>query len=132
MATVAPVARQERLAQWRSGVKHSVRRTTALLAGGAVGALAILAGLALLSYHPTDPSLNTAAAGPVRNWIGTPGAWIADLLLSLFGPAAALLLPLLALRRFRVARGAGAGRWGKALMLSVAGLVLLGAAASLL
>ncbi|HEY0413330.1 MAG TPA: DNA translocase FtsK 4TM domain-containing protein [Allosphingosinicella sp.] len=97
-----------------------------------MGAAALLAGLALASYHQTDPSLNTAAAGPVRNWIGVPGAWTADLLLSLFGPPTALLLPLLALRGFRVARGVGAGRWARALVLSVLGLVLIGAAASLL
>src|SRR4051812_41726111 len=131
MATIAPVARQERLAQWRSGVKQSVRRTTALLAGGAVGALAILAGLALLSYHPTDPALNTAAAGPVRNWIGMPGAIAADLLLSLFGPAAGLLLAPVLLTGLRIARGAGRGRWLKSLLLTMTGAILIGAAASL-
>jgi DNA segregation ATPase FtsK/SpoIIIE, S-DNA-T family len=91
----------------------------------------LLLALALISYHPTDPSLNTAAAGPVKNWIGAPGAWAADLLLSLFGPAAALLLPLLALRGLRVSRGVGAGRWARALLLTTLGIVLLGAAAGL-
>jgi len=131
MATVAQGARQERLAQWRSGVKHGMRRSGALLLGGSMGALALLLALALISYHPTDPSLNTAAAGPVRNWIGAPGAWAADLLLSLFGPAAALLLPLLALRGLRVSRGVGAGRWARALLLTSLGIVLIGAAAGL-
>jgi S-DNA-T family DNA segregation ATPase FtsK/SpoIIIE len=131
MATVAADARQERLAQWRSGVKHRVRRTAALLGGGAVGALALLAGLAMLSYHPTDPSLNTAAAGPVLNWIGAPGAVTADLLLSLFGPAAALLLIPIALTGLRIARGAGRGRWVKSLVLTMVGAILLGLAASL-
>jgi len=131
MATVAQGARQERLAQWRSGVKQGMRRSGALLLGGAMGALALLLALALVSYHPTDPSLNTAAAGPVKNWIGAPGAWAADLLLSLFGPAAVLLLPLLALRGLRVSRGVGAGRWVRALVLTTLGIVLLGAAAGL-
>ncbi|MEA3000622.1 MAG: segregation ATPase FtsK/SpoIIIE, family [Sphingomonadales bacterium] len=131
MATIAAGGRQERLAQWRSGVKHGMRRSLALLAGGAVGALALLAALALASYHPTDPALNTAAAGPVRNWIGAPGAWTADLLLSLFGPAAALLLPLVALIGLRIARGAGRGRWVRALLLTMLAMILFGAAASL-
>src|SRR3954463_14682340 len=131
MATIAPAARQERLAQWRSGVRHGMRRSLALLAGGAIGALALLAGLALVSYHPTDPALNTAAAGPVRNWIGAPGAWTADLLLSLFGPAAALLLPRVALLALRIARGAGRGRWVRALLFTILATILLGAAASL-
>src|SRR3954449_12144962 len=110
-ATIAREARPERLAQLRSGVKKSVRRTWAILIGGAMGAAALLTLLALATYHPTDPSLNTAAAGPVRNWIGTPGAVAADLLLSLFGPAAGLLLVPVLLTGLRMARGAGRGRW---------------------
>src|SRR4051794_41404903 len=99
MATIASGGRQERLAQWRSGVRHGMRRSIALLAGGAVGALALLAGLALASYHPTDPALNTAAARPGRHWIGAPGARTADFLVSFFGPASAPLLPPVALLR---------------------------------
>ncbi len=52
-----------------------------------VGALLLL--LALASYSPLDPSLNTAAspAGshPARNWVGMVGAVIADLLMQLGG-----------------------------------------------
>ena len=109
-----------------------MRRSWAMLIGGAFGAAALLALLALISYHPTDPSLNTAAAGPVRNWIGAPGAWSADLLLSLFGPPAALLLPLLVLIGVRIAAGAEPTRWIRALLLTLLGLALIGAAASLL
>src|SRR4051812_5696769 len=129
MATVAQGARQARLAQWRSGMKQSMRRSAALLMGSGVGALAVLILLALISYHPTDPSINTAAAGPVRNWIGAPGAWVADLLLCLFGPPAGLLLPLLGLLGFRIARNGSGGRWGKLLLLTLTGIVLIGAAA---
>src|SRR5947209_12575216 len=130
-ATIAREARPERLAQWRTGVKKGVRRTWAVLGGGAMGAAALLAALALASYHPTDPSLNTAAAGPVRNWIGAPGAWTADLLLSLWGLVSVLLLPLIALQGFRVARGVEAGRWVKALLLTSLGMVLISGAAAL-
>src|SRR4051812_31479548 len=131
-ATIAREARPERLAQWRSGVKKSVRRTWAMLMGGAMGAAALLAALALASYHPTDPSLNTAAAGPVPNWIGAAGAWTADLLLSLWGVATILLLPLVALQGLRVARGVRMARWLKSLLLMVLGMTLLGAGAALL
>jgi S-DNA-T family DNA segregation ATPase FtsK/SpoIIIE len=131
-ATIAREARPERLAQWRSGVKRSVRRTWAMLIGGAMGAAALLAALALASYHPTDPSLNTAAAGPVRNWIGAPGAWTADLLLSLWGLVAILLLPLVALQGLRIARGVEAGRWLKSLLLTAFGMTLIGAGAALI
>src|SRR3954469_5947976 len=131
-SAAAQGARQVRLAQWRSGMKRSMRRSWALLIGGALGGFALLALLALLSYSPTDPSLNTAAAGPVRNWVGAPGAWSADLLLSLFGPPAVLLLPLLALIGIRVAAGAERTLWLRSLALTMLGLALVGTGASLL
>jgi len=70
--------------------------------------LAVLAGLALLSYSPLDSSLNVAArppeGHPALNWIGPVGAYGADLLFQGFGYAA-FLLPMgilaLALRWFR-------------------------------
>jgi S-DNA-T family DNA segregation ATPase FtsK/SpoIIIE len=53
--------------------------------------------LALATYHPADPSLNTAtdATGPhaVRNWIGLFGSYLSDLLLQALG-LTAFLLPL--------------------------------------
>jgi S-DNA-T family DNA segregation ATPase FtsK/SpoIIIE len=113
-------------------MKRGMRRSWALLIGGGLGAAALLVLLALVSYRPTDPSLNTAAAGPVRNWVGAPGAWSADLLLSLFGPPVALLLPLLLLSGLRIASGATAGRWLRSLALTVLGLILVGGGASLL
>src|SRR5579863_8776691 len=52
---------------------------------------------ALATYHPSDPSLNTATyvALPraVHNWIGLFGAWLSDLLLQSLG-ISAFLLPL--------------------------------------
>lgn len=50
---------------------------------------AILLVLALVSYSPLDPSLNTAAgpvAGrPAHNWIGIAGSCTADIVLQLLG-----------------------------------------------
>ena len=94
MATVVQSARQQRGKHWRAGFKSRARRSWLLVGGSALGAVALLSLVAMASYHPSDPSLNTAAAGPVRNWLGPPGAWTADLLLSLWGPPAGLLLPL--------------------------------------
>jgi len=60
---------------------------------------AVLLLLALISYRPTDPSLNTvggyAVGRPAHNWTGLIGAWISDLLLQLEG-VTAFCLPLLA------------------------------------
>ena len=54
--------------------------------------------LSILSYHPTDPSLNTASGftGPhaARNWAGVVGAMISDLLLQVEG-VSALWFPVL-------------------------------------
>src|SRR5271166_5944141 len=58
---------------------------------------ALLIFLALGTYQPTDPSLNTAsgATGPhaVHNWIGLFGAYLSDLLLQVLG-ITAFFLPL--------------------------------------
>jgi len=57
---------------------------------GAVLSLAsILLFLALATYHPSDPSMNTAT-GPetgnaVHNWIGLMGSYLSDMLLQAFG-----------------------------------------------
>jgi DNA segregation ATPase FtsK/SpoIIIE, S-DNA-T family len=51
---------------------------------------ALLLFLALASYSPTDPSLNTAASAawkPTQNWIGVVGAYTADFALQVFGMA---------------------------------------------
>jgi S-DNA-T family DNA segregation ATPase FtsK/SpoIIIE len=61
---------------------------------------ALLLFLALASYSPLDPSLNSASvltgARVARNWIGIVGAFGSDLLLQFFG-IGAFLLPVFAL-----------------------------------
>ena len=69
---------------------------------------ALLLFLALASYSPLDPSLNSASVltgtRAARNWIGIVGAVVSDLLLQFFG-VGAFLLPvfpaLLGMRWFR-------------------------------
>jgi S-DNA-T family DNA segregation ATPase FtsK/SpoIIIE len=58
-------------------------------------ALALLLLLALLSYHTHDPGFSdTGDPGPVSNWIGPVGAWLAGFFLFLFGRPA-YLFPLM-------------------------------------
>ena len=64
------------------------------LIGLLVFASATLLFLSLVSYHPTDASLNTVGSGPVRNWIGPAGAYLSDILLQIEG-LSAFLLPIL-------------------------------------
>ncbi len=80
---------------WRAAMKRALRRSAEI--GGAIvllGAMVFLA-LALMTYHQTDPSASTAAAGPAQNWMGGAGAWAAERALFLFGWTAVLLLPML-------------------------------------
>jgi DNA segregation ATPase FtsK/SpoIIIE, S-DNA-T family len=60
---------------------------------------ALLLFLALASYSPLDPSLNSASTltgtHVARNWIGVVGAFISDLVLQFFG-IGAFLLPIFA------------------------------------
>src|SRR6266568_7278459 len=71
---------------------------------------ALLLFLALVSYSPLDPSLNSASvltgSRVARNWIGVVGAIVADLALQAFG-IGAFLLPV-----FAVAMGV---RWFRSL-----------------
>ena len=69
-------------------------------------ASATLLFLALASYSPMDPSLNTAGtpAGGARNWIGLFGAMLSDLLLQaagIFVFVAPLMIGLLGMRWFK-------------------------------
>src|SRR5215469_7057091 len=58
-------------------------------------AIAMIAALALASWSVSDPSLSHATDAPVRNWVGWPGAVVADLMMQLLGLGAlALVLPV--------------------------------------
>jgi len=49
-------------------------------------ALALFTLLALVSYSPSDPAWTLSGTSlVVSNWVGRSGAWIADVMLSLFG-----------------------------------------------
>ncbi|MFM5884866.1 MAG: DNA translocase FtsK 4TM domain-containing protein, partial [Novosphingobium sp.] len=96
MAT-RPVSAGQRGARvdWRAVFRRAVRRSAEI--GGALllGAGMVFFTLALLSYHQTDPSASTAAAGPAQKWMGGAGAWVAERALFLFGPVSVLFLPMM-------------------------------------
>jgi DNA segregation ATPase FtsK/SpoIIIE, S-DNA-T family len=91
----APVV--PRINRWQH-IKQTAAQALRRTAGGALLFLCLALLLALASYNPSDPSLNTATSQSARNWLGLPGAWSADILLQWFGLAAlALVLPIGAL-----------------------------------
>ncbi len=62
-------------------------------AGGlSILAVAALLWGAVLTWSATDPSLTHTTAEPARNWLGNPGAIVADLILQTLGFAAAIPL----------------------------------------
>ncbi|WOK35152.1 FtsK/SpoIIIE family DNA translocase [Sphingomonas sp. C3-2] len=113
--------------EWRESMKRSAERTGVLLGGAAIIVLTLLLVIALLSYRPSDPSLMTAAEGPARNFVGAAGAWTADILLSFFGPAIGLIVPLLIVFGTRMLRGVPIGRWRRRTLGALGGIILIGA-----
>ena len=64
--------------------------------------LALFILIALMSYSPVDPGWTTTGfGGEVNNAVGVYGAWLADILLLLFGYLAYIFPLLLAVRVFR-------------------------------
>ena len=53
---------------------------------------ALLLTLALLTYHPQDPSYNVSSLDGFHNWLGFPGAVMADFLLQSIGLASIFLV----------------------------------------
>ena len=113
---------------WRETVKAGAVRGGALVASVAVFVATLLMALSLASYHAADAALNTAAGGDVQNLVGSPGAWFADLALSLFGPAVALLLPIGPIVGLRLWRDQPAGRWVRMLRNAAIGVALVATA----
>ncbi len=110
------------------GVSDFLRRR--LVEG--IGLVVALSGFALVliltSYHPGDPSLNSAVPGAARNWLGEAGALTADVLVQTQGLASWLIGVVLIAWGWRTGAHVGLGRlWLRIAALPVA--VLLGAGA---
>jgi DNA segregation ATPase FtsK/SpoIIIE, S-DNA-T family len=76
-------------------LQEAIRRRLRECAGLSLIALALGAALMLATWSVKDPSLSHATASHPRNFLGMPGAIVADLLMQLIGVAAvAVFLPL--------------------------------------
>ncbi len=113
---------------WRDTMKAGARRSWAMIGAVAVLLTTSLLALALVSYAPGDPSLNTASGGPARNLLGGAGAWIADLLLAVGGPAVGMMLPLGLVFGSRLWRGTPLGAWKRMTGACAIGVALMGSA----
>src|SRR4051794_15354186 len=88
MALRAPVADSRRIAS--PALRALMSRRSAELGGLLLGLLALAILVALVTYDPRDPSLNTATSRRVTNLAGPGGTVLADILLQGFGLAGAL------------------------------------------
>jgi len=133
MATVAQRAQKRDLGpDWRDTLAASVRRFARRSMGAVLVGVAVALGVALATHNSTDPSFTTAAGGPPVNWLGGFGAYASDLLLLLFGPGAALFLPVIALFGLRMMREVPGARFGRALLVATLGVLLVGVALGLM
>ena len=73
---------------WEAMLKRAAWTTSGIV----VLIVATLIVVALASYAPTDPSLNTASNATVQNTLGYPGAVIADVMLQVAGLGVAAVI----------------------------------------
>ncbi len=111
-----------------TGAAKFFKRRLAEVLGIALFCTGLLLTLALLSYTPGDPSLNSAGGHTVGNLLGQPGALIADLTLQSFGLAGTLLLLTLVAWGWRLAAKRGVSVWGFRLVLLAFAMILAAAA----
>ena len=132
MATAAQRAQKKDLGpHWRDTLAASIRGFVRKSIGVSLIGLSVAVAIALVTHNSTDPSFTTAAGGPPTNWLGSFGAYASDALLFLFGPAAALFLPLIALIGLRMVRGVDTGPMRRALLVAALGVALIGIALGL-
>jgi S-DNA-T family DNA segregation ATPase FtsK/SpoIIIE len=109
-------------------VKALMSQRSAEFGGLLLGLLGLAILVALATYDPRDPSLNTATTRHVSNLAGTGGAMLADILLQGFGVVA--VLPGIAMLTWcwRIASRRGLGSFGGRLAALLAAMPMLAAA----
>jgi len=100
---MASIDRGIELSGWSDDLRDMIRRRVSESGGLALITLSALIAVALATWSVQDPSLSHAIDGPVRNFLGTPGAIGADLLMQLFGLAATVFVLPVAVWGWRIA-----------------------------
>ena len=114
----------DRVAILPAAIAASLRRRAQETAGLGVFAVAVILSLALFSFQSGDPSLNSSTAAAADNLIGTPGAYIADFLVQLFGLASAVPVLVMAGWSWRLLSKQGIRLFWLRLILLFGGLFL--------
>ncbi len=111
-----------------SSLKAQLRRRVGELGGICLALAALTLALALASYNPADPSLNTASSAHPTNLAGAGGAEAADLLLQGFGAAGFIPVFCLLAWAYRLATRGFISRLKTRIVLGGIALPLLAAA----
>ncbi len=127
---VAPARpRQDTL---RDILRDLVARSLRRIIGIGLLLVMLALGVALASWSVRDPSLNHAVDGNVRNWLGYPGAIVADVAIQLLGLAVlAFALPI-AIWGLQLARNQKLDRFFGRMTAWVVGFLCIAGCASLL
>jgi S-DNA-T family DNA segregation ATPase FtsK/SpoIIIE len=120
------------LAMLSDQLQEAIRRRLRECAGLGLIALALGAALMLATWSVKDPSFSHATASHPRNFLGMPGAIVADLLMQLIGVAAVSVFLPLALWGWRLIGHRPIGREGLRAGAWLFGIVLAAAFASCL
>ena len=128
---MASRATAKRTAEWRIMLRRSLMRLGAILLSALLCVLALFLALALLSYSPADPSMNTVAGPHIANLMGGPGAYASDFLLWLLGVPVGLILPLMVISGRRIWYDQDMAGWQGQIGKCLAGIFLIGLALSL-
>ena len=128
--------RANKNADWKAAFRRSLARSAQLTGAVLLFAFTAFLAIALLSHSQTDPSLSTAAGDVVDNWMGKPGAFVADLALTAFGWVSVLFLPLTYVIARKLWRDADedehwGGRWWRTVGLLLVAMALLSTTLSL-
>lgn len=113
-----------------SGAVKQLRRRLEQLVALALGVMGIFFIGALLSYHSTDASWNTAGIGETNNLFGSAGARLADAVLQLFGVGSFFLVAAVLLLAVQGWRGYGMGTPSRRLLLAFLAATLAAVAAA--
>ena len=101
-------------------LRHRLRELSGLiLIAAGIGLVA-----ALVTFSPSDPSLNSASAAAARNLLGLAGAYLSDALLQGLGLAAFLPAPVLAVWGWKLFRNRGVAHYWWRLGFLIAAMVL--------
>jgi S-DNA-T family DNA segregation ATPase FtsK/SpoIIIE len=109
-------------------LRAQVKRRLAELLAVVIALAGLTLVLALVSYHPDDPSFDTVSAGRTMNFAGPFGAFTSDFLLQAFGVAGFAPPVILLAWSYRLAARGAVGHLKARIVLGALGLPLLAAA----